>query len=761
MDKQKIENDSIVKFLRGISEHSSGNSKDGIRDDNKDEVHFRDFINLLINDKWIFISITSIMLILGLAKAMLDTPVYKLDALLQVEAAPNSLGNFETMEELLDKNLPIKAEVAIIKSRMVMGAAVEKLNLNVVAEPNYFSFFGKGIARRFAVNNPREIAPPLFGYSQYAWGGEELEIKFLDVPNDWLGRKLTLITGEKGHYRVAVGNKELDAEGIVKQILIRPIEGEEKPFRLFVSKIKARPGTHFSISKNTPLHAIKTLQKRFAVKELNEKMGILNFSMESETPVIAMHTVNMIADTYVRFNVEQKTGNAEKTLVFLQDQLIKVKSQLKSSTLELNEYRKDKGSINFNLETQGVLSTVIELKTQVTRLQQKKDELHRSFTSSHPSVVAIDKQIRRLQGQIFSLNKKIKDLPETQQDILRLTRNVEVDTQLYTGLLNQLQTIKVTKAGTVGDVKIIDYAVLPLTPFKPKKTLIVLIALFLGFLISLVASLIRKAMRQGVEDPKIIEKNLDLPVFATVPHSNFQRNLSKMFDNNEQSDFQSSKVLALLNTDDSAIESISSLRTTLHLSLEESKNVILICSPSPNDGKSFISINLAILLANSEKRVLLIDGDMRQGTLHQSLDVSRENGFSELLNSIEPREAIKTIEDVGIDFISTGAIPPNPSELLLRGRFGDLLEIFKESYDIVLIDSPPILAVSDSSIIGQKADASILIVKAGEHTLEDLQLCIQRFEQNHVSIKGVVMNNFYKASSSYGYEKYSYKSSTN
>ena len=139
MDKQNSENDSIVKFLRGISENSTEGSNDTL--DNKDEVKFRDFVDLLNNDKWQIITITSIVLFLGLAKAMLDTPVYKLDALLKVEAAPNSLGNFESMDEMVDKNLPIKAEVAIIKSRMVMGAAVEKLNLNIVAEPNYFSLF--------------------------------------------------------------------------------------------------------------------------------------------------------------------------------------------------------------------------------------------------------------------------------------------------------------------------------------------------------------------------------------------------------------------------------------------------------------------------------------------------------------------------------------------------------------------------------------------------------------------------------------------
>ncbi len=726
--------------------------------DEKDEVNFKELFRILIDDKWSIIAITTIALSLGIAKAMFDAPVYKIDALLKIEKKPKSLGDFTSTEDQYIEEIPVLAEIAIIKSRMVLGAAVEKLNLDVVAYPNYFSFLGKIIARKFTARNEGKISAPLFGYSEYAWGGEEIEIKFLEVPERWLGKKFALIAGKNGHFKVTHINKQLIAEGEVGKLLDVPVEGQDTTFQLMISIVKARPGTQFTISKRSRLDAIASLQKSLSVKELEEQTGILSFTMESETPLIAMQTMNHIADVYVRHNVEQKSGDAEKALSFLKDQVGRVKKQLEESTIALNEFRKEKGSIDFNAETQEVLSSVVGLKSKITLLEQSKDELHRNFTSSHPSVIAIDKQISRLRSQLYSHNKKIKNLPETQQSILRLSRNVKVDTQLYTALLKQLQAIKVTKAGTIGDVKIIDYAVLPSLPFKPRKPQIAIISLILGLLFGVITTLIRKASKHGVDDPKLIEKHLKLPVYATIPHSDFQQSLSKKQGKIEHSDDNTPNILALLHQDDSAIESLRSLRTTFHFAMLEAKNnIVLICGPSPDIGKTFISTNLAVLLALSGKKILLIDGDMRKGALNKVLGIDRKRGLSELIsNAIEPSEAIRTVDDVDIDFISTGVIPPNPSELLLNPHFEELITGYSKDYDLVIIDSPPILAVADASIIGRLAGTSLMVVRAGEHSIDDLELCVKRFNQNKVDIKGIVFNDLPESLSSYGYEKYSY-----
>ncbi|MEE9351216.1 MAG: polysaccharide biosynthesis tyrosine autokinase, partial [Thiotrichaceae bacterium] len=376
----------------------------------------------------------------------------------------------------------------------------------------------------------------------------------------------------------------------------------------------------------------------------------------------------------------------------------------------------------------------------------------RSFTPSHPSVVTIDKQISRLRVQLNSHNKKIAELPETQQVILRLSRDVQVNTELYTTLLNNSQTLKVAKAGTVGDVRVIDYAVLPTVPIKPNKAKIVAVALILGLITGLAIAYIRKILHQGVEDPDIIEKHLSIPVYATIPHSELQEKLDgQLKDKNKITD--SVAILAVENSEDLAIESLRSLRTTLHFAFLEAKNnIIMITGPSPSVGKTFVSTNLAIVLANAGKKILLIDADLRKGFIHNTLGLKRENGLSDLIsNAITPAEAIHTIKAVNIDFIPTGAIPPNPSELLLHERFGVLLESLSEQYDQIIIDSPPILAVTDACIIGRIASATLMVVKAGEHPLKELQQSVKRLKQNEVDIKGVVFNDLSASSSRYGY----------
>jgi tyrosine-protein kinase Etk/Wzc len=715
-----------------------------------DEIDLEELIVTLLDNKWLIIPITTFAILIGLAKAVLDTPIYKADAMMQVEDSSNPL---ETLDGLLaSKPAPVQAEIEIIKSRKVLGAAVKSLNREIIAKPDFFPWFGQTIARNFELRNKGEVSAPLLGYSEYAWGGESIKVDTLDVPASWIGKELTIIAGKKGHFKIIDADNKLNADGEVGKPVDKEIDGEDVSVRIFVSLLKARPGTHFIVKRQSLVSAIGELSRGLSVSEKEKGTGILSFTMESPVPFLAMQTLNEIANIYVRFNVEQKSAEAQKTLEFLDQQLPMIKNQLEAATTALNEYRLQKGSVDLTIETQNILKGVVEKKTQITLLQQKRDELRRGFTPSHPAIVAIDKQISRLQTQLKSHNKRISQLPETQQFILRLSRDVEVNTELYTTLLNKSQTIKVAKAGTVGDVRIIDYAVLPKWPVKPKKMLIIAVAFILGIVTGVALAFLRKALSRGVEDPDIIEKYLNIPVYATVPHSDIQRKLARKLESHNYSG-DIPMVLALENKEDLAIESLRSLRTTLHFAFLEAKNnIIMVSGPSPGVGKTFISTNLAMVLADSGKKILLIDADLRRGLIHEVLGISRENGLSDLIsNAISPSEAIKHIEEGNIDFIPTGAIPPNPSELLLHERFGKLLEGLGQQYDQIIIDSPPILAVTDASIIGRMASATLMVVRAGEHPLRELQQSVKRLRQNDVDIKGVVFNDLAKTSTRYGY----------
>ncbi|MCF6203279.1 MAG: polysaccharide biosynthesis tyrosine autokinase [Methylococcaceae bacterium] len=722
-----------------------------------DEIDLRQILGILLDSKWLIGTVLATSVLLGLAKALLSSPIYMADAMLQIEESSQPLGALEPMEALLGTGqIPVEAEIEIVKSRRVLGEVVKNLDLEIIAEPKYFPVFGKSIARNFKLRNKNKISAPLFGYLENAWGGELIKIETFNVPFSFIGEKLTLISGKKGLFKLFDENQQLIFEGKVGEQVTKKSNDEEGEFNLFVSLLKARPGTAFTLIRKPYLDVIDDINEKLSVAEKGKLTGILDLTLESESPLLAMKVLNEIVNTYVQMNVEQKSAEAQNTLEFLDKQLPMIKNQLEAATTALNEYRLQKGSVDLNIETQGVLQGVVEKRTQITLLQQKRDELRRGFTSAHPTVVAIDKQINRLEVQMGADNKKITELPETQQVILRLSRDVQVNSELYTTLLNHLQTIKVAKAGTVGDVRVIDHAVLPKLPVRPKKVLIVAVSLILGLVLGLMLALVRKAMSRGVEDPDIIEKQLNIPVYATVPHSDIQKKLSK--GGNDDEVFS---VLAVEDTDDMAIESLRSLRTTLHFAFLEAKNnIIMITGPSPGIGKSFISTNLAFVLANTGKKILLIDGDLRKGYINKALGLKRENGLSDLIsNNISIEEAIRTIETTegNIDFIPTGDFPPNPSELLLHERFDRLLEALSDQYDQIIIDSPPVLAVTDACIVGRLASVTLMVVKAGVHPLRELEQSVKRLKQNDVNIKGVVFNDLSASASAYGYGGYVYQ----
>ena len=726
-----------------------------------DEIDLGELLATLIDSKWHIAFITIVVLIIGTAKAFLDMPVYKADAILQVQENSPSLGALEPVAALMGDKPEAMTEIELIKSRMILGAAVKNLNLEIIAKPKYFPVIGAAIARRFQKHNEGdEVSSALFGQTQYAWGGESIRVDTFTVPANLIGEKLILIAGKQGHFRLMYED-ELVLEGEVGKLASKQVEDKQQPITLFVSLLKARPDTQFILIRQSESNAISELIDTLTVAEKGKKTGILELTMESTSADSAVKTLNEIANIYVRQNVEQKSAEAQKTLEFLEKQLPQLKEQLEAATTALNDYRTRHGSIDLDLETQSVLKGVVEIQTQITLLQQKRDELRQKFTESHPSVVAIDKQITRLQGQMNTNDQKIEVLPETQQVILRLARDVKVNTELYTALLNNTQTLRVSKAGTVGNVRIIDYAVSPDKPIKPKKALIVAVSLILGLILGIASAFIRKSLHRGVADPDLIEKTLNIPVYATIPHSPLQEKINIKLKKNQKLQENELSILALDNADDLAIESLRSLRTTLHFAfLEAQNNIIMITGPSPGVGKSFVSINLATVLADAGKKILLIDGDLRKGFINKSLGVRREMGLSEFIsNTITLDVAIHKIPMANFDFIATGSIPPNPSELLLHERFSIFLESISKRYDHVIIDSPPILAVTDAAIIGRMASATLMVIRAGQHPMRELEQSTKRLLQAGVDIKGIVFNDVPESSSSfgYGYGKYVYQ----
>ncbi|MCF2857421.1 polysaccharide biosynthesis tyrosine autokinase [Pseudoalteromonas sp. SMS1] len=722
------------------------------------EIDLMALFGALLDRKIFILFVTTLFMIIGVAVATFSTPIYQATSMIQVEEKGGSVPGFDELGGMFESTSAAVTEIELLKSRSIIGEAVDSLKLNIVAKPKLFPVIGNRAFRQYTPVQEGDLAEPSFGASSYAWGGEKIEVFKFDVPRNAIGSNFKLVALENNRFELFNGNDESILKGKVGEEISRGT------FKLTLKTLIARPGTEFVLTKRDRLNTILALQAAIGASEKGKDSGIINLRLQSEGAEYAQTVLNKVASIYVRRNVERNSAEAQKSLEFLEYQLPQVKKQLEAAEQRFNDYQVKQQSVDISLETEGVLKQLVKLETQLQELELKKLEVGRKFKQSHPSYQAAVEQISVVQDQKRRLAAQVQVLPETQQELLRLTRDVEVNNEIYTLLLAKTQELDIVRAGTVGNVRVIDLAEVNTSqPVKPKKALIVIITTLLGSLLAIAIVLIQKAIHKGIEDPSEIEA-LGLPVYASVPYSEYQVKLTGFAKARKGKTAKAKSILAVDNPADLSIEALRSLRTSLHFAMMEAKNnVIAISGPSPGVGKSFISVNLSTVLAQSDKKVLIIDADMRKGYLQTQFGMKWDNGLSDYLSGrISLEEATKHSQVEGLDVITRGQIPPNPSELLMHENFTKLVEEVSAKYDLVIIDTPPILAVTDPAIVSAHAGSTLLVTRFGQNHVKELELTCNRFEQNGIDVKGVVFNGVVKKASNaygyYGYYNYEYKS---
>jgi tyrosine-protein kinase Etk/Wzc len=723
-----------------------------------------EYIAALFQYKWLILLVALLGFGVGYAKYFRSVPQYQASALIQVERRGSGytgaiLGSLSQYQPVFADYLNLPAEVVLMKSREAMRSVMQELDLDLLAEPLYYPRIGEPIARRFRGSG---VAKPWFGKDEYAWGGERIEVGALDVPDHLRGVRFVLVAESEGRFRLLRGAEEILA-GKVGERVVGQV-GDD-PVSIFVTYLKARPGTHFHIARLPERSVVGRLQGRFSASESPPGSGIMQARFSGEDPREITEIVNTIVRTYQRRNVERKSAEADKTLSYLERQLPPLKERLEAAEDAYNSYRLEQGSLDINRETQNVLSRIVNIETSLGSIAQEREQLRQLYTSEHPKIKALDRATARLTAEQQETEARMKTLPETQQTVLSLARDVEVNDRLYSELLNSIQELRIAKAGTVGNVQIIDEALPPGGPYAPNRNKIIGTytggALLVG--LGLVFGLVH--LRNRVEDPEEIERHLGLPVYASIPHSDEQEKKVKLAKKRKQTQ---AFVLAVEHPDDAVVETLRSLRTSLHfMALESHSNVVLITGPRPGVGKSFVALNLAAVLAQSDKTVLLIDADMRRGHLNRYFGVDKAQGLSDyVVGQIELADAIKSVGIDGLGFMPTGERPPNPSELLMATRFSSLLERASEDYDYVIVDAPPVLAVSDAAIIGMLVGATLLVARAGQHHISELDSAVKQLAQSGAKVRGFVLNDVrifrgygygYRYGYRYSYKKHAYK----
>lgn len=722
-----------------------------IADDDDDEIDLLGLLGALIDNKWLIGGVTAAFCAAGIAYSTLATPIYRADALVQVEKKAGGIPGLSDVGEMLGAESKAKTEIELIRSRFVIGKAVETLMLDVIAQPVRLPLLGDWFARRFKPSESEVVSTPLFGLSGYAWGGEAIEVSHFEVSPRYVGVDLELQVGEEGAFVLLGEDGAKLLEGRVGK------DAESEQIRLGVSALVARPGTSFRLQSEDRQKTVLALQKRIEVGERGKDTGIITLALEDSDPRRASSILDEVTRQFVRQNVDRMSAEAANSLEFLRGQLPQVRKELERAESALNAYQTRARSIDISMEGKAMLDRTVALETQLTTLRMQQAEMDRKLTREHPRYQALLSQLAEISREKAQVAGKVQELPETQQEVLRLARDVKVSTEIYTLLLNKTQELDVVRAGTVGNARLIDTAVTAAEPVKPRKAMIVLLATLIGGIIGIGYVLVRRALNPGLESPEAIEQ-LGVPVYAAVPFSDQQKTVQQHNRRIGSGRPADTPLLAAQHPHDLAVESLRSLRTSLHFAmLEAQNNRLMISGPSPGVGKSFISANLAAIIAQAGQRVLLVDADMRKGHLHKLVGVDGENGISDLLaRRCTLQQAIRGTAVENLSFIPRGQIPPNPSELLMHANFTSFLDEVGAQFDLVILDTPPLLAVTDAAIVGRQAGTNLIVTRFAMNPAREIELTLRRFAQNGIDIKGAIFNGVEKRAAAYGYGGYRY-----
>ncbi|HHT0392064.1 polysaccharide biosynthesis tyrosine autokinase [Raoultella planticola] len=717
---------------------SSGNNKTNTKE--ADEIDLGRIIGELIDHRKLIISITALFTLLALVYAIFSTPIYQADALVQVEQKQaNAI--LSNLSQMLPDSQPQSApEIALLQSRMILGKTVDDLNLQIRVQEDYFPLFGRGWAR---ISGEKEA---------------EIKISSLYIPKkDGDIPEVKLIVEDETHY--IIETDDFKFKGVVGDLV------EEKGITIKVDSISAQPRTSFTVSYVSKLKAISDIQDQLTVSDQGKDTGILILSLVGDNPKLIENIIDSISSNYLAQNISRQAAQDEKSLEFLSVQLPKVRSDLYNAEDKLNLYRRQNDSVDLSLEAKSVLDQIVNVDNQLNELTFRESEISQLYTKEHPTYKALMEKRKTLQDEKGKLNKRVAGMPETQQEILRLSRDVESGRAVYMQLLNRQQELNIAKSSAIGNVRIIDNAVTQPKPIKPKKAIIVLLGIIGGGVVSIALVFLQIFLRRGIESPEQLEE-IGINVYASIPVAEaFSKQAVQSAKNirvkKKASNEYSAGFLAVENPADLAIEAIRGLRTSLHFAMLESRNnILMISGASPNAGKTFVSTNLAAVIAQTGKKVLFIDADLRKGYTHKLFNVSNENGLSGILSgTVSVDKAVKKLKEPGFDFLSRGIVPPNPAELLMNSRFNELLEWANNNYDLIIIDTPPILAVTDAAIIGNYAGTTMLIARFELNTAKEIEVSYKRFEQSGVKVKGCILNGVVKKASSYysyGYNHYGY-----
>jgi len=667
---------------------------------------------------FIFVILASIF---GACYAMWVRPQFTSDVLLQVNtkgASSKSTKALGEMGAVLDLASPADAEIELIKSRMVLSYVVAAEHLHLRSIPI-------GFWDRFAHKEGR------------------LDIDSLSIPEKSRKGKWIAVAKGDDKYSLIDPKGKIVLEGKVGKVHVVKYAGE--PLVIRVNYMNAAPEQKFRLIQGSVQKAEQSLMHSLGISERGKQTGIISVRYSNRYPDRAASILNTIAKTYLRQNVEMRSAEAEKTLEFLEGQLPGVKAKLDSAEKILADYRYSIGSVDMTGETKAHLDKDGQLQRQIMQLEQERQAALRLFKEEHPNVQTIVKQQSKLRAELAQLKRNAEKMPLTQQEVKRLEEEVAVNNEVYTNMLNNIQQLRVVRAGEVGNVRIVDFAQIEQVQSKPNRLRILMTFSVIGFVLGILFVFLMHMLKNGVKSASEIERETGLSVFAKIPQSR-----NKLLRGHRH--LHHGEPFVLRAGEDNVGEAFRSLQTALTFLMPNPEHcVLLVMGLIPGVGKSFVSLNLAAVLAASGKKVLLIDADMRRGVIHSGAKFGLADvlvGLATLDTAISPKHTDNLF------VMNSGKTKLAACELLRGDAMDKLLKEARAKFDMVIVDTPPLNLVTDAELICPLVDYSLFVLHYGRHSMDEIKETIERVKRYSDKPAAIVMNHCEHEPGRYSYGYY-------
>lgn len=696
----------------------------------EDEIDIRALLAVLLTHWKLIISMLLLGLAAGVFYAQTATPIYRSNALIQVDKKSQGITALGAeVSDLLQMDASsAQTEIELIKSRMVLWPVIDSLHLDTHLKPVADSWVEK--LPHLKNNQVIHTAAGVGSVNGNAW------ISRFNVPKAYYGKTFTLTSLNTQDYQLTTD------DGIQLKGKVNAPLSFATPSGTIELLVKALPlGQSYYLSQQQPSVAIDTLKSKLAVAEQGKQTGILFATLDGVNQDEITQTLTKIVQTYEQQNEARSTAETSKTLAFMQEQLPKLQAKLSEAETAFNQFRQQNGTVDIDKEAVLTIEERGKIQATLRELELKRAELSERYTDEYPVLKQINAQIDKLRANETALNSNITRIPNVQRQFLELSNDVKISSEIYLTMLKNYEQLQIAKAGQMGYVRIVDLPISTYQPIAPKKSQIVLLATLLGLMLGVGLAFLKSLFNSGIKDVDTLEAQTDVPVIGVIPHSARAQKLQRK---------KSGKMplLEYIEPDGIANESIKSLRTHLLLTLKgNNSNRIMISSAGPGVGKSFLGANLAVALAMAGKRVLLIDADARLGHLQQYFGRPNTYGLVDYLTDTHiatdgalPADLVQRTGIDNLDLIPRGRYHKNSSELFLNGRLQHFLDTIQTHYDFILLDTSPVMGTSDALAIGQLANMVLFITRYGVSTVKQVDFAIERLTRAQIPVQGIVFN---------------------